>query len=151
MKVSRLKALLERIIKKLENFNESSEIKTVTNTYFLGDCSYFLGLSSEGYVNLDDIDIEDEEGEIVTLHDVDLCINIYNNSIDDEKLMQLDALERLCKSHDVVVKVEQEIGPNGWPTFMFEGFDNDIADVLEVLGMDEDMIDDLLDEAMKED
>lgn len=53
----RLRRVLEEAIERLEDFEDEAQIETVSNTYFLGDCRYFLGVSGYdgGYVNLDDL------------------------------------------------------------------------------------------------
>lgn len=69
MKVRKLKELLEDILQTLENYEDEQEIKEVTNTYFLGNAKYFLGISGYdgGYINLSQLDEnimdEDEEEE----------------------------------------------------------------------------------------
>lgn len=57
MKVSELRRKLEKALNVLEDYDDTDEVKVVSNTYFLGnDCRVFLGLSGYdgGYINLDD-------------------------------------------------------------------------------------------------
>ena len=58
----RLRRYLEDAITRLEDFDDDAEIRMVSNTYFLGDCRTFLGISGYdgGYVNLDILEEEDE-------------------------------------------------------------------------------------------
>lgn len=69
MKVFRLVKKLRNVLNILEDYPADADIKLVSNTYFLGSCKYFLGVSgySGGYVSLDDIEesikINDEEDE----------------------------------------------------------------------------------------
>lgn len=65
MKVKKLRDVLERALNQLEDYNDNEEVKMVTNTYFLGDCFYFLGVSGYdgGYINLDRIKIKEREEE----------------------------------------------------------------------------------------
>ena len=54
MKVKDLRKLLEEKLEVLEGFEDEQEIKTVSNTYFLGGAPIFLGIAGYdgGYVNL---------------------------------------------------------------------------------------------------
>ena len=64
MTVKSLRMKLQRFLNNLEGYDDDTEVKMVTNTYFLGDCSYFLGVSGYdgGYINLEDpVDEDDEE------------------------------------------------------------------------------------------
>ena len=65
MKVGDLRKLLEEKLEVLEGFEDEQEIKLESNTYFVGECKNFLGVSGYdgGYVALDDIEnhILDEE------------------------------------------------------------------------------------------
>lgn len=62
MKVEKLKQILNRAIDVLEDFDDNQEVKLVSNTYFLGGCRCFLGISGYdgGYINLDDPIVEEE-------------------------------------------------------------------------------------------
>jgi hypothetical protein len=63
---AKIRKILENALDRLDEIDDCGDkpvnIKAVTNTYFLGDCWAFLGLSGYdgGYVNLDRIE-EDEE------------------------------------------------------------------------------------------
>lgn len=61
----RLRTYLQRAIDRLDELDEDAKVKMVTNTYFLGDCNVFLGISgySGGYVNLDRIEEDAEDYE----------------------------------------------------------------------------------------
>ena len=64
MKVKELKEKLQSVIDDLEqNYDDEQKVKMVTNTYFLGHASLFLGIAGYdgGYVNLRDIETEDED------------------------------------------------------------------------------------------
>ena len=63
MTVKSLRMKLQRFLNNLEGYDDDTEVKMVSNTYFLGDCSYFLGVSGYdgGYINLEDPVDEDEE------------------------------------------------------------------------------------------
>ena len=65
----RLRSILQDALDRLSEIDDGGEesvpIAMVSNTYFLGDCSAFLGVSgyNGGYVNLDRINLEGEEEE----------------------------------------------------------------------------------------
>lgn len=63
MTVKGLRAKLQRALNNLEDYDDDQEVRMVSNTYFLGDCSFFLGISGYdgGYINLNDPVEEDEE------------------------------------------------------------------------------------------
>lgn len=63
MNVKRLKELLSRTLETLEDYDDEAEVHMVTNTYFLGNCHTFLGISGYdgGYINLDNPIIEEED------------------------------------------------------------------------------------------
>ena len=65
MTVKSLRMKLNRFLNILEGYDDEAEVKMVSNTYFLGDCSYFLGVSGYdgGYINLEDPVDEDEDEE----------------------------------------------------------------------------------------
>lgn len=58
MKVNELRELLQEKLDTLEQYEDDREIKMVSNTYFLGGCQYFLGVSGYdgGYINLSNLD-----------------------------------------------------------------------------------------------
>ena len=62
MTVKELKRVLKELTNYLNEHDDDEKIKMVSNTYFLGDCHYFLGVSGYegGYINLEDL-FEDEE------------------------------------------------------------------------------------------
>ena len=62
MKVAELRSILESALENLEEFEDNQEVHMVSNTYFLGGCHVFLGVSgySGGYVNLD-MPVREEE------------------------------------------------------------------------------------------
>lgn len=53
MTAEELKSRLQEIINELDELDDSQEIRMVTNTYFLGDCRMFIGVSgyNGGYIN----------------------------------------------------------------------------------------------------
>ena len=65
MKSSRIRRILQLTLDRLDAIDdcgkEDIDIKTVSNTYFLGSCNYFLGISGYdgGYINLDVLETED--------------------------------------------------------------------------------------------
>jgi hypothetical protein len=61
--VKDLKDFLERILADLENYDDEQKVEMVSNTYFLGHPSAFLGISGYdgGYINLDCPVDEDED------------------------------------------------------------------------------------------
>ena len=63
MTVGKLKRVLNRVLENLEDFDDDKEICMVSNTYFLGHPHYFLGIAGYdgGYINLDEIPVEEEE------------------------------------------------------------------------------------------
>ena len=65
MKVAELKEILEDALHDLEEYDDDKEVRLVSNTYFLGDCYCFLGISGYdgGYVNLNNPVEEDEDEE----------------------------------------------------------------------------------------
>ena len=64
MTVKELKRVLKELTSYLNEHDDDEKIKMVSNTYFLGDCHYFLGVSGYegGYINLEDL-FEDEDEE----------------------------------------------------------------------------------------
>lgn len=65
MTVKELKNKLQRVINNLEGYDDDATINMVSNTYFLRDCRYFLGVSGYdgGYINLSNIEVEDEDDD----------------------------------------------------------------------------------------
>ena len=65
MTVEKLKSILNRILENLQDYEGSEEVRMVSNTYFLGGCKYFLGVSGYdgGYIDLDNPVEEDDEEE----------------------------------------------------------------------------------------
>lgn len=63
MNVKKLKELLSRTLEILEDYDDEAKVRMVTNTYFLGNCHTFLGISGYdgGYINLDNPIIEEED------------------------------------------------------------------------------------------
>ena len=63
----KLRRILQEALDRLDQIDDEGEenvkIETVSNTYFLGECYAFLGISGYdgGYVNLDHIEEEGEE------------------------------------------------------------------------------------------
>ena len=47
----------------LDNFDDNNDIRKETNTYFLNDAEYFLGISgyNGGYIDLTNIKINEDE------------------------------------------------------------------------------------------
>ena len=62
MKVKELRKELEKALDRLDEYDDEQKVDLVTNTYFLGNCHVFLGISGfdGGYVNLDNPVDEDE-------------------------------------------------------------------------------------------
>ena len=65
MTIKELKELLEEKLEILEQYDEDKKIRLVSNTYFLGDTKYFLGVAgyNGGYLALDDLEEKIEEDE----------------------------------------------------------------------------------------
>lgn len=65
IKVSRLKDILQITLNELDNYEDDQKISLVSNTYFLGHANYFIGISGYdgGYLDLNNIEVEDEEDE----------------------------------------------------------------------------------------
>ena len=63
--VRKLREKLEDVLNRLCDLEDDEEIRMVSNTYFLGPCHLFLGLSGYdgGYVNLDELPKAEEEDE----------------------------------------------------------------------------------------
>lgn len=61
--VGEIKQILQDSLDQLEDYDDSDEVKSVSNTYFLRGCEHFLGISSEGYINLSDIEVKDKDEE----------------------------------------------------------------------------------------
>ena len=62
IEAKKLRRILEDALEKLEPLEDEDPVEMVSNTYFLGDCHYFLGISGfdGGYINLSRIHLEDE-------------------------------------------------------------------------------------------
>lgn len=59
--VEEISQILQRALDKLGNYRADLPVKLVSNTYFLNGASSFLGLSSRGYIDLDNpVDSEDD-------------------------------------------------------------------------------------------
>ena len=63
MTAKKLREYLEDALERLNDLEDDEEIRVVSNTYFLGDCRTFLGISGfdGGYINLDRIQTEEED------------------------------------------------------------------------------------------
>lgn len=64
--VKDLKEKLQSVIDDLEqNYDDEQKIRMVSNTYFLGNANMFLGIAgyNGGYINLSDIETEEDEDE----------------------------------------------------------------------------------------
>lgn len=63
MTVKEIRRYLERALDKMSDFDEDDKIVMVTNTYHLGDCHVFLGVSGfdGGYINLEEPEIEEDD------------------------------------------------------------------------------------------
>lgn len=64
--VKDLKEKLQNVIDDLEqNYDDEQKIRMVSNTYFLGNANMFLGIAgyNGGYINLSDIETEEDEDE----------------------------------------------------------------------------------------
>ena len=143
MTVAELKAKLQGVLQKLDKLDDRSKVEIKNNTYFLRDCYMFLGLSAEGYVRLDKIELEQET--TIKLRDIDLCIALPGEE-NEEGLTTLDELVEIGKKHHVSVELESERSESSWPSFSFEGDIDDVALMLEELGFDESSIDEMLEE-----
>lgn len=143
MTIEELRNILEKAIAKLGKFNDDDEVVVKPNTYFLGDCATFLGLSGDGYVNLDKIDVDRVKN--VHLTDVDLCITL-NDEDNPEGLKTFDELHALGIDHSVVIALESKHSESGWPSFSFDGLEPNVREVLKELGFDEEQIDDMVGE-----
>lgn len=62
MKVKELKRRLSDVMNRLDECDDEQEVRMVSNTYFLGSCSTFIGISGYdgGYINCDRM-VEEEE------------------------------------------------------------------------------------------
>ena len=65
MTVKELKRILNNVVSDLEFYEDDQEIKMVSNTYFLGNPKYFLGVAGYdgGYINFDNMVAEDEDDD----------------------------------------------------------------------------------------
>ena len=65
IKVSRLKEILQTALDELNNYEDDQKISLVSNTYFLGHANCFIGISGYdgGYLDLNNIEVEEEENE----------------------------------------------------------------------------------------
>lgn len=64
--VKKLKEKLQSVIDDLEqNYDDEQKVCMVSNTYFLGHPNMFLGIAGHdgGYINLSDIETEEDEEE----------------------------------------------------------------------------------------
>lgn len=60
--VGELKEYLEGLVEALEDFNEDTEVPTVSNTYFINsDC--FLAYGRQGFIDLGSLEDDLEEAE----------------------------------------------------------------------------------------
>lgn len=60
--VGELKEYLEGLVETLEDFNEDTEVRTVSNTYFINsDC--FLAYGRQGFIDLGTLEDDLEEAE----------------------------------------------------------------------------------------
>lgn len=135
MKAKRLKKILIDALAKVNELSDDDELKVVNKTCCLGDCDVFLGLLTEGYVNLSKLGVE--RSYSIAINDIDLCIAIDPND-NPEQLKTFDELIALSESHHVQIKLERERCESGWPSFMIEGHPDDVYDLLIELGFDEE-------------
>lgn len=65
MTVKKLRKILEDTLRDLDCYDDDQEVKMVSNTYFLGNPRYFLGVSGYdgGYISFDEPVEDDEEDE----------------------------------------------------------------------------------------
>ena len=65
MTVKKLRKILEDTLRDLDCYDDDQEDKMVSNTYFLGNPRYFLGVSGYdgGYISFDEPVEDDEEDE----------------------------------------------------------------------------------------
>ena len=65
MKVEKLKQILEDALEILEQYENTDKVKMVSNTYFLGNPYYFLGIAgyNGGYIALDYLEENIERGD----------------------------------------------------------------------------------------
>ena len=60
--VGELKEYLEELLESLEDFNEDTEVPTVSNTYFIHS-DYFLAYGRQGFIDLGSLEDDLEEAE----------------------------------------------------------------------------------------
>lgn len=77
---AKLKDILSLALKQLDKLGDNYPIETVSNTYFLGHPNYFLGIASEGYINLDEIIDGDLGANIDTASILDKLVYLNDES-----------------------------------------------------------------------
>ena len=86
MKASEIKEILRDALESFESIPDEFDLRLEPNTYFLGNCESFLGISGfdGGYISLDHDDLEEYQrnyGEEVYLDDyVDRFVDWHENS-----------------------------------------------------------------------
>ena len=63
--VGKLKQVLQDAIDSLDGYEDEQKIHLVSNTYFINNARYFLGISgyNGGYCNLSTLEVEEDEDE----------------------------------------------------------------------------------------
>jgi len=61
MKIGQLKKVLMDAYNGLEGYEDGAEVYMQSNTYFVNKARYFLGVSGEGYLDLNDIEVKESE------------------------------------------------------------------------------------------
>lgn len=61
--VKELKEKLQEYIDVLDNYDDSKEVPTVSNTYFLKGSNYWMQFGRVGFVGLDTLEYDLEESE----------------------------------------------------------------------------------------
>ena len=63
MTIGKLKGILQNALDFCDDYEDDDKIVFVSNTYFVRDALVFIGCC-EGYLDLEEIEIEDKEEEI---------------------------------------------------------------------------------------
>ena len=63
MTIKQLREILNDLQNELDNYDDEQDVRVVTNTYFLGNPKYFLGISGYdgGYISFDELVKESQE------------------------------------------------------------------------------------------
>lgn len=77
---AKLKDILRLALEQLDKLGDNYPIETVSNTYFLRYPKYFLGIASEGYINLDEIIDGDLGANIDTASTLDKLVYLNDEA-----------------------------------------------------------------------